>query len=128
MVHSISNGSNEGKAQAQQVDKFKQHGYAQGILMTQRVGAKAAVQQALMYLDVLRAELRIVGAVMGKPIGGPGCTFHTLRGALAAFPQWAATWPLPDDAEDQAPSNKSRMVVDLMADSTQNAGGGVPSL
>ena len=88
--------------------------------MTQYNKGTSVVQQALMYLDVLRAELRIAGCVRGQLVGCNGCTFHTLRGALAAFPQWAATWPAANSTNSEKQGIKKRVFVDLVADSTGN--------
>lgn len=102
---------------------------AQGILITQRLPGQATLLQALMYLDAYSAELKIVGAVGGRPVAGGGCVFHTLRGALTAFPQWAASSQAAaspsagPDAAKPAPA-----VVSLHADSSIKGAGQSASL
>jgi len=54
--------------------------------MTRLTEDGLAVRQAVMYMDIQRAELRIVGAHEGKASLEAGCAFHTLRGAQATPP------------------------------------------
>lgn len=89
----------------------------QGILMTQLTPDQQSVQQALMFLDAQRPELRIVGSVKGEPVSDSGCAFNTLRGALTAFQQWAATSPLHPGGP-AAPQKAGSSAVHLQADAT----------
>lgn len=64
--------------------------------MSQLTEDGAAIRQAIMYMDVERSELRIIGAIGGRAAPGTGCAFHTLLGANAAFHEVAKTTPLSD--------------------------------
>ena len=56
----------------------------------------SGIQQAVLFMDVLRGELRIVGAVAGKAIFADGTAFHTLLGAKLAFLDHSAATPFTD--------------------------------
>lgn len=68
--------------------------HLQGIIMTQLSEDNLCLRQAIMHMDVKLSELRLVGAVAGRPVPNTGCAFHTLLGANAAFREIARTTPL----------------------------------
>ncbi len=53
--------------------------------MSQLTEDGSGIRQAVLYMDVQRAELRIVAAVAGKARFTQGTAFHTLMGAKVAF-------------------------------------------
>ena len=54
-------------------------------MMSQLTEDGLGIRQAILFMDVLRSELRIVGAINGKSIFTQGTAFHTLMGAKLAF-------------------------------------------
>ena len=64
--------------------------------MSQLTEDGLGIRQAVLFMDVNRSELRIVGAVAGRAVFTNGTAFHTLLGAKLAFLDHSAVTPFTD--------------------------------